>query len=288
MKNIIRENNKDSTIIHLFNTSFNLDKNELKNLPIGLYGNFYNQHLTFFLIPENDLKNIKLVFKESNINVERVFLKNFVGELQNVKKLSQDNKNICIINIGKQKSNISIFQDRSFVFSENFQFGSDIIIKDISTLCSLKLDVVQNILNDTCFDELELKTNETFLDSNYFEKNNYRKVSYNHLLNIISARMEEVINLIYNGNINLKNFYNNKMLINLKIEDPIIFNSLKNILANQFNNNNKLLIELSKNIHFNSCSSAAEIFALGWEKEAISVIDAKKTFISKVFEAIFK
>ena len=47
-KNII-ENENDKFILHLFNTKHELDKKVTKNLPIGLYGQFYSHQLTFFL-----------------------------------------------------------------------------------------------------------------------------------------------------------------------------------------------------------------------------------------------
>ena len=48
LKAKINSSEKDKTIIHLFNTKFILDNNVIKNLPIGLYGNFYSHQLTFF------------------------------------------------------------------------------------------------------------------------------------------------------------------------------------------------------------------------------------------------
>ena len=52
-------------IIHIFNSKSILDGNITDNLPIGLFGDFYNHELTF-LIEENNFKilnrfSIKLV-----------------------------------------------------------------------------------------------------------------------------------------------------------------------------------------------------------------------------------
>ena len=46
-------------------------------MPIGLFGDFYNHELTFFLIGNNDLKNIKQLFNKSNLSVKKVVLKSF-------------------------------------------------------------------------------------------------------------------------------------------------------------------------------------------------------------------
>ena len=46
----IIDNNPNKEIIHLFNTSFFLDGEEKRKLPLGLAGDFYTHQLTFFLI----------------------------------------------------------------------------------------------------------------------------------------------------------------------------------------------------------------------------------------------
>ena len=48
VKSKILEAENQKTIIHLFNTKFLLDNKPIKNLPIGLYGEFYSHQLTFF------------------------------------------------------------------------------------------------------------------------------------------------------------------------------------------------------------------------------------------------
>ena len=59
LKTAISENEKKKNILHIFNSKSILDGNSVKNLPIGLFGDFYNHELTFFLIQNNDLKNTK-------------------------------------------------------------------------------------------------------------------------------------------------------------------------------------------------------------------------------------
>ena len=48
LKSSIDQNENDKKLIHIFNTKFLLDKKDLKNLPIGLFGDFYAHELSFF------------------------------------------------------------------------------------------------------------------------------------------------------------------------------------------------------------------------------------------------
>ena len=124
LKKAILENSNQKTLIHLFNSNFILDKTILRNLPIGLFGEFYNHHLTFFLLPKNEVKNTKLVLNNCGLNIERIILKSFAEGVKLIKKKDAQDT-IIMININKMKSNISIFDKLSFIYSENFNFGTD-------------------------------------------------------------------------------------------------------------------------------------------------------------------
>ena len=82
VKSKILEAENQKTIIHLFNTKFLLDNKPIKNLPIGLYGEFYSHQLTFFLIENNDIKNIKTLLNRCNLNLNKIILKSFTDGIK--------------------------------------------------------------------------------------------------------------------------------------------------------------------------------------------------------------
>ena len=47
LKLTVMENEKQKTILHIFNSKSILDGTEIENLPIGLFGNFYSHELSF-------------------------------------------------------------------------------------------------------------------------------------------------------------------------------------------------------------------------------------------------
>ena len=77
LKRLIFEKENNKSIIHIFNSKFNLDNNDMNNIPIGLFGNFYSHQLTFFLLKDNDLRNIKQVLNKCNLNISRIILGSF-------------------------------------------------------------------------------------------------------------------------------------------------------------------------------------------------------------------
>ena len=58
LKSEIHEKERQKSTIHIFNSNYHLDKKKINNLPIGLFGNFYSQELSFYLIDNNDFKNL--------------------------------------------------------------------------------------------------------------------------------------------------------------------------------------------------------------------------------------
>ncbi len=285
IKKLILDNQPDKSLIHLFNSNFFLDHNPLKNPPIGLHGEFYNQHLTFFLLPKNDLKNLKILLNKCNLNIERIILKSFA---QGAKKIIKENvkESFAQINIGKSKTNLSIFINSSFVYSETFYFGTDIIMKDVSKVCSLNSKNVENIFSQLTFDHSK---EEKYLDKIFFKDETFRKISLNHIKDIVSARVEELTNLIYLSNINLKDLKKEVNLVYFSFEDSNIFKSLKEIFEKILlaENRNIKFEERSKDDHLIPCLMSAELIGKGWEREAIPTIQTKKSIISRIFSTFF-
>ena len=59
LKSYVNEIETKKTILHIFNSKFNLDNKRIDNLPIGLFGDFYSHELVFILINKNDFLSKK-------------------------------------------------------------------------------------------------------------------------------------------------------------------------------------------------------------------------------------
>ena len=77
LKSKVNEIEKQKKIIHIFNSKYILDKKNIDNLPIGLFGNFYSQELPFFLIERNDYNNLKNIFDKCSLKITKIISKNF-------------------------------------------------------------------------------------------------------------------------------------------------------------------------------------------------------------------
>jgi len=287
IKKIIITNEEKYSLIHLFNSSFSLDSDNLENLPIGLFGEFYNQNMTFFLVNKNILKNIKIVFNNCGINIERIILKPFVEGISFLSK-NKLNKNFTTIRLEKKRISISLFKNKSYVFSQDFDFGIDLIIKDISKLCSLKIEEVEIFLQEISLKSVLENHDESYLDKKYFSSSPYRKIKHQLIIDIISARIDELFEICYEKNSNLNYFRKTNIAIYIIIEKTEYFKNIQFVLENKESANLEFIFnENSEETLILASKGAAELIGKGWEKEAIPFIQSKKSTISSFFSKLF-
>ena len=168
LKAKVEEIENQKKVIHIFNSKYTLDKNKMENLPIGLFGNFYSQELSFFLIEKTDFKNLENLFNRCNLRLKKIILKSFVEGVSLINNLENINT-FFIIKIMENHSKIIFFENLALKYIEDFNFGINIIIDDIAKITSIKKEFILKILLNSNFYNSE-QENETvekeFLRSN--------------------------------------------------------------------------------------------------------------------------
>ena len=138
LKSCVEEIETKKKILHIFNSKFNLDNKNIENLPIGLFGDFYSHELSFVLINSNNFKHLNNIFEKCNLSIKKILLKSFVSGAY----ISDNNVNADTffqIQINSTNSKVFYFENNSLKFEQDFNFGSEIIIKDISKITSLSI-----------------------------------------------------------------------------------------------------------------------------------------------------
>ena len=282
-------NDKNQSIIHIFNHNYIVDNKKFIEEPIGVYADTLTHEMTFISIPNNNLKNINQAFADCDIEVERLISRTFSlgSKLLNEKEL---NNGSIFLDIGLEKTSLGIFKRLALIHSITFPFGINNIKKDISKVCSLTIDESENIINnfDFSFYDNSQIFDDNYLKEIYFISSNFRKISKELILNVIRARVDEIINNL-KKQLDISDFnltQGQTCLLNGEV------NSLINIdkyLMSSFNPNIKKIKENKKDLenNFMSCLGALSIIKDGWETEAIPKtrdINIKKNgFFTKIF-----
>ena len=283
----ISDNEESKSILHIFNSRSVLDGKTTNNLPIGLFGNFYNHELTFILLNKNDLKNIKQIFNKNSLNIKKIISKNFI-EGANLIDDNKNNETFYYVKIKKTSTSVSFFESSAFRYYEKFDFGTNIIIQDISKVCSIGHETINNILFNKVLSEENLKEKD-FIETNFFKNDNYRKIKKELLKDIVKARIEEISNIFLFKNINIKSsqFVTKKIFV--VIEDNLIFDNFKKDFIFYFSKGFQDDVTVLKDFEIDTIfNKAANLSIFGWKKEAVPILQRKNSLITKIFKSIFE
>ena len=88
------------------------------------------------MIKYNELENLKLYSINVILNLNKVILKSFTEGIKTIKKFREDT--FVKIKMYKEDTYVIFFYDSAFCFYQKFNFGSDIILRDISKFVHLK------------------------------------------------------------------------------------------------------------------------------------------------------
>ena len=281
LKSKINEIENKKTILHIFNTKFVLDDKEIMNLPIGLFGNSYCHELSFFLIDNNDHQNLHQIFNDCNLKIKKIISKNFI-EGATLIKLNYNLNNLFKIEISENNIKVIFIENSSLKYTQEFKFGSNLIIYDISKITGLKIDTIKDVLNNSDFSNSK---SEDLIETNFFKNDNYRKISKKLITDIAKARIEELFEIILFKNINMRYFLEKKPAIFLKLNDILIHKKFINSFKS--NNSGFLLRIIGKEELSNLYLNANEIVQFGWKKEAVPIISEKKSILARLFNYLF-
>ena len=145
LKSKINEFEVDKKIIHIFNSNFLLDKKKLENLPIGLFGDFYSHELSFILMSLDDFKNLENIFSKCNLRIKRIISKSFTDGIF-LKNENTELLSFIKIDINIDNSKLIFFENNSLKFVQDFNFGFDLVIRDIEKVTGLNKDLVEELL----------------------------------------------------------------------------------------------------------------------------------------------
>ena len=284
LKSNIDKFESQKKIIHIFNSKYCLDKEEFENLPIGLYGDFYSQELSFILLNNNDYKNLNKIFEICNLKIKKVLIKSFI-EGSHLSDSNLNLKTFFQVKINSECSKISYFENDALKIEQNFNFGSDIILNDIAKITSLNKVIIKKFLDNQLNKVIQ---DDELIEDEYFEKENYIKIKKKLIFEIASARIQEFAEIFITKNINISSYQEKNRTIFLYVNDKSNFAAFKESYGIFFSKMNFFQVRLEENISTNNLINCANKLAhFGWKKEAVPVSHPKKSTIARFFDKMF-
>ena len=185
-----------------------------------------------------------------------------------------------------EKKSVILIKNSALKFTQKFDFGSDIVLNDISKIIAVEKETLKNILLNSNFSK-EM-TNDTLIEKDFFNTKNFRKIKKKLVIDIADARVQEIAEIIFNKNINIQSFLKNDSTIYLNINDFSNLKCFADSYISAFGKDKKLKIKLIKQIQTEELyNSANNLVQYGWKKEAVPIIQEKKSLITRFFDLFF-
>ena len=285
LKSNVDEFENDKKILHIFNSKYSLDKKKVDNIPIGLFGNLYSHELSFNLMNNNDYKNLKNIFDKCNLKIKKILLESFV-KCSIISEKNQDIETFFYVQMDKSHSKIFYVENDSVKFEQSFKFGTEIIINDIVKITKLEPEIIKKILENYIADKKFF--DNSYIEKEYFEDQQYRKIKKELIFNIAEARIKELSEILFMKNINFVGSLNEVKVIFLEFVNNQECKFFKHIYSTQFSNKLKLETKFIESPKIDEqVAQAIKIDQFGWKKEAIPVTVNKKSYFGRILQKIF-
>ncbi len=238
---LIKNNYSNIKIIHFIITKVIIDKKEFETFPEK---DFYCYELIFeakfICLPDKIFDELFEKLKTKYLSIKKIYCTSYVKSFC-FKDLFESYQNKFFLDIGYEKSCLVIYKKNKLKLIKYLQLGSNHITKDISKIFKISLNDAEEIKKSLS------NLNLTFSDAKNEENGNKNqnspsivldnKIQFDLLKNVVFARIDEIINLIFK-NINDLDFIesSNDSILVFTGEGSKILNKNSITLNSKFNN----------------------------------------------------
>ena len=187
---IFYNHNPNKKIIHFLNSGFYLDKVNNTENPIGLRSNSLDVNFSFISLNKNLISNYEKALNNSGLKVKKYFYSPFASSI-----LSSDQeileKGFINIDFGFDKTTVTFFENSKLLFSKIIPIGSFHINNDLIKA----IDVDKNLAEHIKYRYDDIQNN--VIDKKILSELNKKKISSDMIIQVINARVDEIIDYIY-------------------------------------------------------------------------------------------
>ena len=281
-------NDKNQSIIHIFNHNYIVDGKIFIEEPINVFADTLTHEMTFITAPKNNLRNINQIFLNCDMEIERLISQTFALGVELFSE-SELRSGVVLVHLGSKKTSLGLFKNLALVHSITFPIGSDHITNDISKVCSLSLEeslAIRNNINFSFENNHDLFDENNILKKSFFIESKFRKVSRDLICKIVKARTDEILEMI-KKQLKLNGFSFNSGMSFFLIGEGSNFINIQEYCQNFFELNTNIGRKNDFQKNFSACQGGIKIIKEGWETEAIPEMKIKSIekvgFLRKIF-----
>lgn len=285
---IFYQNFPNNKIVHFFNSGFYLDKKNYVENPLGLKSKTLDVNFSFLSLEKNTIANFDKLFSIQGLKVNRYFYSPLASSILSADQSFLE-KGFVNIDFGFDKTSITLFENSKILFAKTVPIGSIHINNDLIKAIDIDKSLAEKIKIN--FDKI-LKGQ---IDNSIKLEVENKKVSMEMIIKIVEARVDEIIDHIYNNIIYCKSLN--------KAARKVIINgggSELNFLSHRLSKKLKIPVEYAKqsfpikNTEFNVfsefmvCLGIAKLIFFPLSDEIKKQSYQKKGFFNKFYSMFLK
>ena len=189
----------DKRIMHTIVEKYITDEKEFYTIPKDeIKSNFLILETKFLCYSKKTFDYIDNYFKENYINIKHFFCSSYTKSLEYNKHFENYEKKV-FLDIGYEKSCISIFDKKRLIHFYSIPLGGNHITKDISKVLKISEKESENLKQsfnrtETVFSDVSEEGSVSF---DLIKNQGQKKISSDILNKIIYARLDEILNLSF-------------------------------------------------------------------------------------------
>ncbi len=189
---IFFQNFPNNKIVHFFNSGFYLDKKNYVENPLGLKSKTLDVNFSFLSLEKNTIANFDKLFSIQGLKVNRYFYSPLASSILSADQSFLE-KGFMNIDFGFDKTSITLFENSKILFAKTVPIGSIHINNDLIKAIDIDKSLAEKIKIN--FDKI-LKGQ---IDNSIKLEIDNKKVSMEMIIKIVEARVDEIIDHIYNN-----------------------------------------------------------------------------------------
>lgn len=182
-------------IIHVLPQEYKIDSEGEIHEPIGMHGKRLEASFHVVVGQMSSIKNIARCVREAGLEMEALTLEPLASS-EAVLTTEEKEAGVAIVDIGGGTTDIAVFKDNIIRHTCVIPYGGGIITEDIKEGCSIIEKHAEQLKIKFGSSVPDLEKDSTFVTIPGLRGHADKEISLKSLANIISARMEEILDMV--------------------------------------------------------------------------------------------
>lgn len=204
----------DKVIVDVIANEFSLDNGRIVDDPVGALSSTFTIKGQVILADKDFVRQLGNIFKKAGIEIDGI-IPNVLAERKLILDKNELNDNVMILDIGAENTDIGVFNNSSFIYTNTIPLGGDNITRDIAQVFNVSEEEADRLKRQYGLALKSFIDNDTDIILNTYKGEERTKtIKSSELVAVIEARVEEIFTLVNKAvtNAGIKGNINNVVL----------------------------------------------------------------------------